>query len=111
MLFAKRQSAALPKAISDPRRQRLIEQEAAIEEHLSRLHAFLQAAPRIQEESRFIVPSLDEPTANHPVIPHRSEFARIQRLNYYHGIKLILNIVLFLGAAIWLVDRLMTYLP
>ena len=93
-----------------PIRQRqdsLAREAEELEFELSVLKNFLNAAPRLQEESRYLIPPPEE-VVTESMAPNRSELKRMQRQSYYYGAKLLVLLSFFLIASIWFVDRMLT---
>ena len=97
------------KALS-PIRQRqetLVREAKELEFELDVLKTFLNAAPILQEESRYLIPPPDD-MVRESAVPNRSDLKRVQRDSYYYGGKLLLLLFLFFMASIWFVDRMLT---
>lgn len=89
-------------------RQESLAQEAEeLEFELNVLKTFLNAAPQLQEESRYLIPP-PEDMVRETAVPNRSELKRMQRESYYYGAKLLILLSLFLMASVWFVDRMLT---
>lgn len=81
---------------------------AELELELGVLQRFLSAAPRLREESRYLIPPPEEALMAAPPAPNRAELRRAQRQSYFYAIKLVLMLSLFLATSIWFVERLLT---
>ncbi len=81
-----------------------------IEFELNALQRFLSAAPRLREESRYLIPPPEDLVPLMPRTPSRAQLRRRQRLNLYHATKLVLLLNILLFVSFWFVDRLLTFM-
>ena len=72
------------------------------------LQRFLSAAPKLREESRYLIPPPEEMVMSVPQAPNRAELRRVQRQSNYNAIKLILLLSIFFATSLWFVERLLT---
>ena len=89
------------------RQETLAREAEELEFELNVLKTFLNAAPQLQEESRYLIPPPEE-AIREVAVPNRTDIKRVQRESYYYGTKLLLLLSLFLMASIWFVDRMLT---
>ena len=87
--------------------QSLRAQVQEVDFELGILQKFLTAAPKLREESRYLIPPPEEMTPPLPEAPNRRDLKRVRRQGYYYGIKLVMLLCLFFGASLWFVDRLL----
>ncbi len=71
------------------------------------LQQFLTSAPKLREESRYLIPPPEEMVAYEPEAPHRGDLRRVQWQGNYYAIKLVLLLSAFLMASMWFVERLL----
>jgi hypothetical protein len=87
-------------------RQEALQQERSdVEQELNDVQNFLITAPALREEALLLVPPPDDLLVDLPESPNRSDLARMQRLSYLNGVKLFAMLVIFIGAALWFVNR------
>ncbi len=79
-----------------------------VEFELGVLQRFLSAAPKMREESRYLIPPPEELVASVPQAPNRADLRRVQRQSHYYAIKLIMLLTIFFATSIWFVERLLT---
>ena len=89
------------------RQENLAQEAEELEFELNVLKTFLNAAPQLQEESRYFVPP-PEGMVRQAAVPNRADLKRAQRDSYYYGAKLLFLLSLFFVASIWFVDRMLT---
>lgn len=97
--------AAPSKSFVENQRMALAAEEDALEDELFQLERYLQLAPRLREEARFLIPPPDDLDRPLPDAPNRAHMRQARLEQHYQTTKLLVFLMAFAVALWWFIQR------